>query len=222
MKYAILLIVLTLSAPALAVGKPDPVGHQEQTGYVSGYQEQSAAALAGAQSDAAASAGAYGQGGTAGAAARGGAAGAYGQGVGSVSSAHRSSSFLFASDLPGMAYCASYIGVGGGNDSGAGFLQVPIIRHSIWMQCLAAAERSVEIQARLKCADRKYRNALVYYLPRRDRQGQCIGLVRDELTALVAHSRQAAGDALAVALATARLACDENLGRCEAAVRGGK
>ena len=46
-----------------------------------------------------------------------------------------------------------------------------------WMDRLAERERDVTINARLKCGGRKFRNAVAYDVPRRERQARCIDMM---------------------------------------------
>lgn len=48
-----------------------------------------------------------------------------------------------------------------------------------WMDAVAAEERDVEINALLKCGGKKYRNAIAYDQPKRDRQRFCVDKVMD-------------------------------------------
>jgi len=48
-----------------------------------------------------------------------------------------------------------------------------------WMDAVAAEERDVEINALLKCGGKKYRNAIAYDQPKRERQKFCVDKVMD-------------------------------------------
>lgn len=62
-------------------------------------------------------------------------------------------------------------------DKGAsGFLGLHILNKSCWYDKLASQEPDVEINARLKCADKHYRNAVAYDSPKKDRQSACIAM----------------------------------------------
>jgi len=70
---------------------------------------------------------------------------------------------------------------GGGQSADAdkgtsGFLGLHWLNKSCWLQKQASAEQDIELNARLRCGDPKYRNAIAYDVPKRDRQRTCISM----------------------------------------------
>lgn len=70
---------------------------------------------------------------------------------------------------------------GGAQDSDidggtSGFLGFHWLNKSCWLQQQASVEQDIEINARLKCGDKKYRNAVAYDVPRNERQETCIAM----------------------------------------------
>lgn len=66
--------------------------------------------------------------------------------------------------FPQAAGC--FTGVqGGAKENSSGFLGFHILNKSCWMGQKASIEQDIEINARLLCADRHYRNALAYDTP---------------------------------------------------------
>jgi hypothetical protein len=78
--------------------------------------------------------------------------------------------------FPNASGCFSGVQGGGKEDNSSGFLGFHILNKSCWADKLASQEQDIEINARLKCSDRKYRNALAYDVPRKDRQATCIAM----------------------------------------------
>jgi hypothetical protein len=68
---------------------------------------------------------------------------------------------------------------GGAQDSSAnngtsGFLGLHLLNKSCWLQRQASAEQDIELNARLRCGDKHYRNAIAYDTPKKQRQAVCI------------------------------------------------
>lgn len=101
------------------------------------------------------------------------------------------SSFVFASDLPqyNADMCEVNVGLGGGSDGTTGILQIPFMSNSCWYQKLAAVERDLNLIARLKCADTKYRKAVAYESKRGDQRQVCIQMLVDSQTAYLEKVR---------------------------------
>ena len=80
--------------------------------------------------------------------------------------------------FPQAAGC--FTGVqGGAKENSSGFLGFHILNKSCWMGQKASIEQDIEINARLLCADRHYRNALAYDVPRRERRDACVRMKVD-------------------------------------------
>jgi hypothetical protein len=82
-----------------------------------------------------------------------------------------------------------------------------------WMDAVAANERDVEINALLKCGGKKYRNAIAYDQPKRERQRFCVdklmdsgmAQIREENARLVAEVERARKETEI---------CEEGIERC--------
>lgn len=60
------------------------------------------------------------------------------------------------------------------DDGASGFLGLHLLNKSCWLQKQASAEQDIELNARLRCGDKHYRNAIAYDVPRSERQATCI------------------------------------------------
>ena len=150
----------------------------------------------------------------------------------------------FAQDFPITSGC--FAGVNAGHDETTGskstgsFLGFTYLNKSCHLQGLAAQERDVMIVARLKCGDRKYRNAVAFDAKDhgQSRRERCIdvstksmiGAIEDERRRVElledelrqANARTAAAkDAYELSEAH-RQVCKDSLDRCEEKAYGGK
>ena len=145
----------------------------------------------------------------------------------------------FAQDFPITHGC--FVGVNAGGDkttqtkSTGGFLGFTYLSTSCHLQALAGAERDIDIVARLRCGDRKYRNAVAYESPRRERQANCISKVKGSLMGAIEDEKQRLQELadeyktkhgevenLLVISQEHKKVCDQSLTRCETKVVGGK
>ena len=76
--------------------------------------------------------------------------------------------------FPNAIDCFTGVQGGAADEGTSGFLGLHLLNKSCWLQKQASVEQDIEINARLKCADKHYRNALAYNAPKRDRQTLCI------------------------------------------------
>lgn len=99
---------------------------------------------------------------------------------GDMISTNSSQFYALSLMFPGASDC--FTGVQGGvrdvdaNQGSSGFLGLHLLNTSCWMDKLASQESDIEINARLKCGDKKYRNAVAYDTPKRERQAACIAM----------------------------------------------
>lgn len=98
---------------------------------------------------------------------------------GDMTSLNSSQFYALSLMFPQAAGC--FTGVQGGlnEDQKGGFLGIHMLNNSCWMNKLAAMEPDIELNARLLCGDRKYRNAIAYEYPRKERREQCISMKMD-------------------------------------------
>lgn len=107
--------------------------------------------------------------------------------TGDMVSLNSSQFYALSLMFPNAIDCFSGI-QGGAQDSDvnsgtSGFLGLHMLNKSCWLQKQASAERDIEINARLRCGDRHYRNAVAYDAPRRDRRERCIQMKVDSAQA---------------------------------------
>lgn len=117
--------------------------------------------------------------------AQGGNAIATGGDAGSLSFSSRATFRGYYMDAVGIDgdNCLGSVYGGGDNDRGAGFMGFSIIVDPCYFQSLAERETNLDSYARLKCADRKYRNAIAYHISafrRNDRRAYCIDRVKSD------------------------------------------
>jgi len=101
----------------------------------------------------------------------------------------------FAQDFPITHGC--FVGVNGGGDkttqskSTGGFLGFTYLSNSCHMQALADTERDVELVARLRCGDRKYRKAIAFDAPKgTGKREHCIGIVKNSLVGAIEEEKR--------------------------------
>jgi len=93
-----------------------------------------------------------------------------------------------------------FVGAQGGaaDDGTSGFLGFHYLNKSCWMKTLAAEERDIELNARLKCHDRHYRNAIAFDRPKgTSKRDHCINLVMDSGMALMESHKADLADIIA-------------------------
>jgi len=76
--------------------------------------------------------------------------------------------------FPQAAGCFTGVQGGGTDNAQGGFLGFHLLNKSCWLNQVASTERDIDLNARLLCGDAKYRNAIAYDVPRKDRQAACI------------------------------------------------
>ncbi len=170
MKKIILLALVLASSSAWATGKKPPPPQAEAD----------ARAHAGAQAESAAHAGADAQahGGTASSDATGGQASSSSSADGSNNSTTTNNTdntfFALSTTFPQVSGC--FKGAQGGAGASGGGLWFG--RHGLDLDCfysqIAEAEPEIEVQARLKCGSKAFRNAIAFEVPRRERQAFCV------------------------------------------------
>lgn len=83
----------------------------------------------------------------------------------------------FSTTFPELQDCMGGVqGAGKAKDLG-GLFGMNYINDSCWLQKLSESETNVDIKARLKCGDSKYRNAIAWQKPRKERREACIKYV---------------------------------------------
>lgn len=83
--------------------------------------------------------------------------------------------FAFSTGFPNASGCFT----GGQGGDGSTFLGLHFLNTSCWLNTLAESETHLDIRARLKCGDRKYRNAIAYDSKGIDRREACIAFVSE-------------------------------------------
>ena len=101
-------------------------------------------------------------------------------------------SFYFATNFPPVDKCL--LGSQGGLKDGnvAGWFGFNRVNDSCWLQMLAEAEQDIEIRAHLKCGDKKYRKALAFDYPLRDRRQVCIDTIVEVWTRRIEREKEIA------------------------------
>lgn len=116
--------------------------------------------------------------------------------AGDTTTSNNSAFFSFARSMPAAGRCFGTIDGGGGNTSGAGFLGFNYLNKDCWYAALADAEQNVEVRARLKCGGKKFRNAIAYDQPRKERQPYCIAFMSSTYMDQLTFERQQIEEAL--------------------------
>ncbi len=158
------------------------------------------------------------------------AAGGDGGSSGDMVSMNSSQFYALSLMFPNASDC--FTGAqGGAQDSGANsgtsaFLGFHILNTSCWLDKLAGEEQDINLNARLKCGDKKYRNAIAYDVPKKERQSTCISMkVASGMALMNQHTDQLqraldqanANKATLIDLrAIDNAECDEKIERCEA------
>jgi len=99
---------------------------------------------------------------------------------GDMLSTNSSQFYALSLMFPGASDC--FTGAqGGANDTDAdkgvsAFLGIHLLNTSCWLDKLASQESDINLNARLKCGDKKYRNAIAYDVPKKERQARCISM----------------------------------------------
>lgn len=147
--------------------------------------------------------------------------------VGSIDASDRSSNrnesnFLSLNlALVQASGCFGGWNAGGGADNKAGFLGLSWLNNDCWMDHVASLERDAMINARLKCGAKRYRKAIAFDQPRRERQQYCVDTVYAANLALIDHEKQQIETAVDV-IENQCMASEEALARCESNLFGGK
>ena len=133
------------------------------------------------------------------------------------SNTDNSSSFLSLSlSLVQASGCWGGVNAGGGEDNTAGFLGISWLNNDCWMDKIAARTQDAEHNAELKCHSKKFRNALGWDVPRRDRRKHCIDEVTQSNLELIEFQKTQMQDAITV-IEQECSATEESLRRCEVA-----
>ena len=112
-------------------------------------------------------------------------------------SKNESNFFAFSTTFPQASGCFSGTQGGGGGDGGTGFLGFHWLNNDCWMSQLAEAERSGEVQALLKCGSKKFRNAIAFEQPGKERQRYCVDFMIEAHKAEIEFMKQAVDSAVA-------------------------
>ena len=92
--------------------------------------------------------------------------------------------------LPQIANKCGLSADGGFGDNGtAGFLGWQWIDHNCWMNALAEEESNAEMKALLNCESKRFRNAVAYDQPKKERQAYCVGFAKEIYLAEIANAR---------------------------------
>jgi hypothetical protein len=148
---------------------------------------------------------------------------------GDMLSTNTSQFYALSLMFPGASDC--FTGAQGGlqgvdADQGtSGFLGIHLLNTSCWLDKLASQESDIDINARLKCGDKKYRNAVAYDVPKRERQATCIRMKVDSGQDLMQSYKDRMQGLLDKANDDKRLlldlrehdqqVCDESIERCQ-------
>ncbi len=113
------------------------------------------------------------------------------------SSSHRSANFYVSRSLPQIANKCGLSADGGfGDDGKAGFLGWQWIDHNCWMNALAEEEANAEMKALLNCESKRFRNAVAYDQPTKERQAFCVGFAKEIYLAEIQEQRSALIEAM--------------------------
>jgi hypothetical protein len=105
-------------------------------------------------------------------------------------SKNESNFFAFSTGFPQATGCFSGAQGGGGGDGGAGFLGFHWLDHNCWMSQLASAESDAEVRALLKCHSKKFRNAIAFNHPGKERQQWCVNYMTSKHMAEIEALKQ--------------------------------
>ena len=117
--------------------------------------------------------------------------------VGGDSVSNETNFFAFSTTFPQASGCFGGAQGGGGGGSGGGFLGLHFLNNDCWTSALAEAEANVDIRARLKCGGKKFREAVAFDQPSRERQHWCVNYVSDIYTREIAHVKDQVEEAVA-------------------------
>ena len=169
MKFITVLVLLALCGPAMAwtdpMKKPRAV-QQRQSQAQDQAQTQVATAAAAATATATS--------GDSSASAQGGDAG-----DNSLVNVSEHTFYSYAQSDRGAVNCFISADGAAASNGKFGALGIYWLNTNCWMDAVAAEERDVEINALLKCGGKKYRNAIAYDQPKRERQRFCVDKVMD-------------------------------------------
>lgn len=98
-------------------------------------------------------------------------------------------------------------------DGKFGALGIYWLDTNCWMDAVAANERDVEINALLKCGGKKYRNAIAYDQPKRQRQKFCVDKLMDSGMAQIREENAKLMEELERSRRESEL-CKEGIERC--------
>ena len=190
MNKLILLLVLA-AAPAWATNRPPeptPPPHAEADARANSDAHADASAHAGAEAQA--------EGGSAQADAQGGQAASSSSADGSnnstTSTSNESNFFALSTTFPQVSGC--FKGAQGGAGASGGGLWFG--RHGLDLDCfysqIAEAEPEIEVQARLKCGSKAFRNAISFEVPKKERQRHCVNYMTEKHRGELARLRDEA------------------------------
>lgn len=191
-----LALLMLLSSSAMAwtdpMKKPPPQQRQNQSQDQSQDQEATATATSGDSS----------------ASAQGGDAG-----DNSLVNVSEHTFYSYAQSDRGAVNCfISADGAAAGNGK-FGALGIYWLDTNCWMDAVAAEERDVEINALLKCGGKKYRNAIAYDQPKRERQKFCVDKVMNSGMAQIREENARLLDEIERVRRKNEL-CEEGIERC--------
>lgn len=187
MKFLLSTLLLIFSANAFS-DQPDnrpPENRPATPSYFPGINnEQTTTAISGARAGAKAGAVAVGGNGTGGSSvskSEGGDAvssndgNSFDAGDTTSSTSNKNSNFYVSRSLPpSFNSCALSADAGGGNEGKAGFLGIQWMDHGCVMDKLAELEDNADLKSRLKCGNKRYRKAVAFDQPRKERHDFCV------------------------------------------------
>lgn len=109
-----------------------------------------------------------------------------------TTSTNNSRFYALSLQFPQASGCFKGVQAGGADDEeGMGFFGIHLLNTNCFLMQQAATERSIEINARLKCGSKKYRNAVAFDRPRDERQRACVNMLVQSGQALMQQETQA-------------------------------
>lgn len=122
--------------------------------------------------------------------------------IGGDSVSNETNFFAFSTGFPQASGCFGGAQGGGTGGSSGGFLGLHFLNNDCWTSALAEAEANVDVRARLKCGGKKFRDAIAFDQPRRERQRYCVDYIAEIYRREIAHVEEQVSEAVETGVIT--------------------